>query len=1004
MIVSRRLILSCVFLLSFATRPAHALDPTRHISQYGHTAWRIQDGFLGATPNAIAQTADGYLWIGTGAGLVRFDGVRFVAWTPPGGKRLPSPTVWSLLAARDGSLWIGTQAGLSHWVNEDLINYQAGRGLITSILEDRNGTVWISRNRPSDKAGVLCQVIGTGMRCHGKADGIPVSDNDGGTLVEDAVGNLWMGSSTGIFQGKSGSFKAYTLSGLKSTAGVDGVIGLAANPDGSLWVGTMGTGPGLGLQQLDHGVWKPLVIPGLDGTKLAVQTLFLDRQNALWIGTTKQGIYRVYGRQVDSFRSANGLSSDFVNRFYEDREGNLWAATSKGIDMFRDRRVATFSTREGLGTEEVVSVLASRDGTVWVGGDGALDALHQSRVSSIQTGKGLPGGQVTSLFEDHAGRLWVGIDTTLSLYTNGRFSPINRSDGSRMGLVTGITEDVDGTIWVVANRPPRTLVRIHNLKVQEEFSEPQIPPARAVAADPRRGLWLGLASGDLARYRHGKIDVLPFEHSPDSRVNQLLVNADGAVLGATAFGLIGWRQGKQQTLTVRNGLPCDGVNTLVADSQGALWLYMQCGLVQIARSELQRWWEQSDIRMQLRTYDAFDGVEPGLAPFQGAARSADGRLWFANDAVLQMIDPAHLVANVVPPPVHVEEVVADRKRYAPRDDLRFPPLTRDIEIDYTALSFSVPQRVRFRYKLEGHDADWQESGTRRQAFYSGLRPAHYSFRVIASNNDGLWNETGATFAFSVAPAYYQTAWFRAISAGVVLLAGCGAHRVRLWQVARRLRAQFETRAADRARIAEELHDTLIQDLAALSLQAEIVDDQLPQEPDAAKHTLETLRARMQRVVSDGRRGMTELHLGVTGGDELVDALSRAAQELRGPHGPSFHVVVQGHPRSLHPLVGDEVYGIAREAMANAFRHAAARRIDVEVSFTSDELRVRVQDDGRGVSDEVIDAGRRGHFGLHGMRKRAKNIGATLHVWSRVDQGTEVAVTVPGRSAFQRPSE
>jgi signal transduction histidine kinase/ligand-binding sensor domain-containing protein len=842
------------------------------------------------------------------------------------------------------------------------------------------------------------------MRCHGNADGIPVSDNEGGTLVEDAVGNLWMGSSTGIFQGKSGSLNAYTLSGLKSTAGVDGVLGLAANPDGSLWVGTVGTGPGLGLQQLDHGVWKPFVMPGLDGSTLAVQTLFLDRHNALWIGTNQHGIYRVHGRHVDTFRSADGLSSDFVYRFYEDREGNLWLATAKGIDMFRDRRVATFSTREGLSMGEVDSVVASRDGTVWIGGDHALDALHQIGVSSILAGKGLPGIQVTSLLEDHAGRLWVGIDNTLSLYRNGTFSRIDRSDGSRMGLITGITEDVDGNIWAVANRPPRVLVRIRDLKVQEEFSEPKISSARTAAADPQGGLWLGLTNGDLARYRHGETEVFPFEHDPDSRVNQLLVNADGAVLGATAFGLIGWKQGKQQTLTVRNGLPCDGVNTLVADGQGALWLYMQCGLVQIACKELQRWWEQPDVRMQLRTYDAFDGVEPGLAPFQGAARSADGRLWFANGGVLQMLDPAHSAANVVPPPVHVEEVVADRKHYAPHDDLRLPPLTRDIEIDYTALSFVVPQKVRFRYKLEGHDSAWQDPGIRRQAFYSELHPGDYTFRVIASNNDGLWNETGARFTFSVAPAYYQTAWFQASSTCVLLLAGWGAHRVRLWQVARRLRAQFETRAADRARIGEELHDTLIQDLAALSLQAEIADDQLPHEPDAAKHTLETLRARMQRVVSDGRRGMTELHLGVSRGEDLADALSRAAQELRGPNGPSFHVVVEGHPRALHPLVGDEVYRIAREATANAFRHAAARRIDVEVSFTSDELRVRVQDDGRGVSDEVIEAGRPGHFGLQGMRKRAKNIGATLKVWSRVEVGTEVAVIVPGRSAFLHPTE
>ncbi len=388
MIVFRRLILPCLFLLAIATRPAHALDPTRHISQYGHTSWRIRDGFLGAMPNVIAQTADGYLWIGTVAGLVRFDGVRFVAWTPPGGKQLPSPTVWSLLAARDGSLWIGTQAGLSHWVNGDLMNYQAGRGLISSIVEDRNGTIWITRTRPLDDAGCLCQIIGTGMRCYGKADGIPFAE--GGTLVEDAEGNLWIGASTGLVRWKPGSFNAYTPSGLKSNENLAGVLALAASPDGSLWTGMAVTGPGLGLQQLIQGLWKPFVTSELDGSTLAVGVLFVDRENALWVGSTKQGIYRVRGRQVDHFRSADGLSSDSIYQFYEDREGSLWVATTKGIDMFRDLRVATFSTREGLGSGEVVSVLASRDGTTWVGGDNALDPTvgrHRHHAVDLQERK-----------------------------------------------------------------------------------------------------------------------------------------------------------------------------------------------------------------------------------------------------------------------------------------------------------------------------------------------------------------------------------------------------------------------------------------------------------------------------------------------------------------------------------------------------------------------------------------------------------------------------------------
>ena len=408
------------------------------------------------------------------------------------------------------------------------------------------------------------------------------------------------------------------------------------------------------------------------------------------------------------------------------------------------------------------SVLAARDGTVWVGGDVALERLFiRDSVSSIQAGKGLPGNQVTSLLEDHAGQLWVGVDHTMSIYKNGKFRRINRRDGRPIGLAVGMTEDVDHNIWLETIGPPRTLIRIYDLKVQGEFPVPQMPPARKVEADPGGGIWLGLMNGDLARYRQGKTETFPFKHGEDSRVSQLIVNSDGSVLGATGLGLVGWKQGKQQTLTVRNGLPCDFVNALIEDSQRTLWLYTQCGLVEIAGTEMQRWWGQPDIRLQLKTFDTFDGVQPGRAPFAGAARTPDGRLWFANGVLLQMIDPNRLSGNALPPPVHIEGVVADRKNYSTSKDLRLPPLTHDLEIDYTALSFVVPQKVRFRYKLEGRDNVWQEPGTRRQAFYSDLRPGRYRFRALACNNDGVWNEAGATLDFSVAPAWYQTNWFRA---------------------------------------------------------------------------------------------------------------------------------------------------------------------------------------------------------------------------------------------------
>jgi ligand-binding sensor domain-containing protein len=352
----------CLLLFLFAVNRVWAVDPSRHISQYGHTAWRIQDGVLNGAAFAVTQTTDGYLWIGTRVGLLRFDGVRFVPWTPPDGQHLPSSDVVFLLGARDGSLWIGMDGGLSRWDGQHLTNYLNKSGRINSIIEDRSGTVWFVRTGGSDADGGLCRVIGTRTRCYGKADGLPGSDGSE-SLIEDTLGNLWIGNDAAVVRWKPDSSNTH-IWGLKSIEGLDGATGLAANPDGSVWVGIALAGRGRGLEQLAQGAWKSFVTSELDGSTLEVQTLFRDRENALWIGTINQGIYRILGRKVEHFYSSDGLSGDVVLRFYEDREGNLWAATSKGIDCFRDLPVATFSTREGLATPEVDSVLAAQDGTV----------------------------------------------------------------------------------------------------------------------------------------------------------------------------------------------------------------------------------------------------------------------------------------------------------------------------------------------------------------------------------------------------------------------------------------------------------------------------------------------------------------------------------------------------------------------------------------------------------------------------------------------------------------
>lgn len=994
-----RAVTVCILLLLFTATTARAVDPGRPISQYAHTVWRLQDGIFTSAPLTLTQTADGYLWIGTQTELVRFDGVRFVHWTPPKGKQmLRAVSVYSLLAARDGSLWIGTGVNLVHLKDGDLINYTEGLGRINSILEDHNGTIWFTRSRVRDSTGPLCQVTDAKLRCFGKEDGIPFPY--AGPLVEDSEGNLWLGSSTALTRWSSGSSETHTPPGLKSQEGLAGVTGLAAAPDDSLWVGITRSGPGLGLQRLTGSVWKPFVTSELDGNTLEVSTLFLDRENALWIGTSGKGIYRIHDGRVDRFRSADGLSGDTVTHFYEDLEGNLWVATTEGIDCFRNTRVVSFSTREGLSTNEVNAVLAARDGRVWFGNHNVLESLQAGKVRSLQAKDGLPGRQVTALLEDHAGRLWVGVDNGLSVYESGKFRPVRRSDGTSVGVVIAMAEDRDNNIWAEAIGTPGRLIRIQDFTVREEIPAPQVPAASSLAADPQEGVWLGLYNGDLARYRQGRLEVFPFPHDQFGRVYQIAAMNDGSILGATVSGLIGWKDGTQRTMTTRNGLPCDRIFGLVSDARNGLWLYSQCGLVLLENTEVQAWWKDAEAAVKVKVFDVFDGARPSPPSFQPvASRGPDGRLWFANETVVQTIDPARIDGNALPPPVHIEKVVADRESYEPRPDLLIPPKPRNLVIDYTALSFVAPQRMRFRYRLEGRDADWQEAGTRRQAFYSDLPPGDYRFRVIACNNDGVWNETGAFLDFRIAPAWYQTNWFRLLCVVTGILIVWSLYRLRVRQIARAINARFDERLAERTRIAGELHDTLLQTLQASKL---VADDALEQadDPTRLRRAMEQLSAWLARAVSEGRAALNSLRTSTIERNDLAAAFRRATDDCmtRGAMASTLSVV--GETREMHPIVRDEVYRIGYEAIRNACAHSGASRLTVELRYEHD-LVIRVRDDGKGIDQTIAENGKPGHFGLQGMRERATRIGGRLSLVSSANSGTEVALVVPGSVVYRR---
>jgi len=995
------LALLAIFFASTAAR-IFALDPTSRISQYGHTVWRVQDGYFGGKAWAVTQTTDGYIWVGTDAGLFRFDGVRFVRWSPQAGEELPSNRIVALLGARDGSLWIGMDTGLAHLVHNRLILYEKNeRWAISYIMEDRDANIWIDRFGSQDRTHPLCQVVDTAIRCYGSKEGIEA--NGGGGLAQDRSGDLWVGSNTTLTRWRRpGDSTVYRPKSLQSNAGGGGVFALLPASDGSLWVG-MTSGRGAGLQHMVDGCLKPFLAPNLNGETVDVFALHGDHQNGIWVGTT-QGLFRIYGMDVDHYGSAQGLSSDYVNKIFQDREGNVWVATSQGLDMFRDLPVKTFSKREGLSTDGVQSVAASHDGSVWIGAD-RLQVLRHDEVS-LEPGKALPGNLVTSMLEDQADRMWAGMNNTLFVYERGRFRQIRRQNGTALGMVSGIAEDSEHNIWVEAfGGSPGTLFRIQDLKVRQEFSQAEAPLARKIVADPQRGIWLGLTSGDLARYRDGRVDTFTFGNHPKYPVRGMAAAPDGSILGATAFGVLGWKNGTQHILTVRNGLPCNNISALISDDAGNLWLHTLCGLIEIPKGQMQFWWDHSEEKLQLRVFDAFDGAEAGSASFTNSAKTPDGRLWFANGSVVQVVDPANIQVNTLPPPVDINNLVADHQSYTLNLAIRLPPLTRDLEIDYAALSYVVPQKVLFRYRLDGYDRGWQEPGTRRQAFYNDLRPGHYRFRVIACNNDGVWNETGAALDFSILPAYYQTAWFLAICAASFLFLLWAIYQFRVQQLQRQFAIGLEARVNERTRIARELHDTLLQSLHGLMFQFQGARNLLPRRPDEAMRSLDDAIGDTKKALAESRDAIQGLRLEPMATGNLADLLMSTSRELANsaadPVPPVFDLIEEGDQQMLSTATSNEICRIALEILRNAYRHAHARRIEAEIRYGDQMLRLRIRDDGKGIDPNVLkEGGRVGHWGLRGIRERAERIGARVDFWSELGEGTEVEMAIPAAVAYE----
>lgn len=993
----------CFLLLLLVVREARALDPHKRISQYGHSAWRIEEGYLN-TPNTVTQTMDGYIWIGTRSGLFRFDGVRFVSWTPPQGQSLPQRSINSLLGASDGSLWIGSQNSLSHWENGKLVNYvpQPAGTAFGAIIEDHTGTIWATRYHITDGKGPLCKFTGKDLQYYGKEDGIPVGYGLG--ITEDSAGNIWFGSSM-LCRFRPGSSASLYFEAELKHAGGDGVIDVASGPNGSVWAALDGIGPELGVRYYSNGKWSSYIVPGFDGRTVRAPTLFMDRQHSLWIGTESAGLYHIHDGIADHYSIENGLSGNRVGFIYEDREGNLWVVTDGGLDMFRDIPVAVFSTKEGLSSGNNNSILALSDGSVWVGNQGSVDIIPADGKSAVTTLNGLAGQNVGGMFEDQSGRIWLGVGDRLVIYDHDRFFEIKKPDGSPLGPIGttfAVIEDVDANLWALVGKAPEChLLHIKGLTVEEEIPlDGSIPGARFLAADRQAGIWIASRRDKLTCYRNGHMEIVSLENTDGQlKIYSLFVDSENALWVATNNGLYRLKNGRLDMMGARNGLPCSVVFSVIDDKDGCFWLDTQCGILKISASDLAIWRSDPERKVSVKVFDILDGARPnngGLLQKQ-VSRTPDGQLWFVTGRIVQMIDPRVLNTNFIPPPVYIEELVADHKSYQAVGHLNLPPLSGELEIDYTALSYTIPQKVKFRYKLESHDSDWQEPGTRRQAFYNNLPPGNYRFRVIACNNDGVWNEAGATLDFSIAPTWYQTSWFRLLCIITGLFLIWSLYQLRVQQIAKVISARFDERLAERTRIARELHDTFLQTVQGSKI---VVDDALEQPDDSVRmhRAIENLSNWLGQATQEARAALNSLHTSTIERNDLAEAFRRAIQDCRMKSRLEASFSVIGQAREMHSIVRDEVYRIGYEAIRNASTHSDGSRLEVELSYTHD-LTLRIVDNGIGIDPAILDKGKDEHFGLQGMRERAARIGGKFTIESSATSGTKITVVVPGSIIF-----
>jgi signal transduction histidine kinase/ligand-binding sensor domain-containing protein len=992
-----RSIHALLIVLSAATL-AHGLDSRKATSQYVHDKWGADRGFLGGHVYAIAESNDGYMWIGTERGPVRFDGSTFSLVQRPIANSASLGPVRSLISDGEGSLWIKVDG-------PRLLRYRDGEFEDAAHLFSSN-PLRFSAICSDSGTGVLVAATGSNIFLYknGKAETALSAKDVPGTVISMARtmdGGIWMATSGGGLYRSRGQ---NVINVSKVVAGRQ-INQLLSASNGWLWVVT------------DNGILQ-IASDGTIENDLSAWTVGLralalkvDHEGNTWIGTNR-GLLRV--------APSGALSSDFIDRQKEeavtalflDDDESIWYGGSEGIERLRDGTFTTYTSSQGLPPTGTGPVYVDRNGQTWFAPlTGGLYWLKQGHVGRVTAGD--LANDVVNSISGCNNEIWVGRQhgglTALTLNGNAiNARSLTTKDGLAQDNIVSVHCSRDGTIWA------------------------------------------GTASAGVSRVKGGQFKTFSMADGLSSNsVNSIVEGHDGTMWFATVGGLDSFASGQWSSWTVHNGLPASQVDTIFEDSKGTLWIATSEGLAYISSGHLRQppvlpevlreqilgitegghgflWFATPDHVVQVdrdrlisgsieesdpRLYSATDGLQ-GISEVRrdrSIVTDSSGRVWLALSSGLAMADTESILSRFTPVAVRINAMSVDGSEENIRALQALASGPRSVTFKYDAAGLSAPQGLEFRYKLDGYERGWSDVVSLRQAIYRNLGPGAYRFHVIASSGAGLWNGAEDSYSFTVSPAFWQTWWFRVSCFIAIALASLLLYRLHMNRLTRQLDLNFQERLAERTRIARELHDTLLQSFQGLVLRFQAAERLLPIRPLEAKAALNGALDRADQAILEGRDAIRNIRSSTRETRELVQTFNEMIADLKQESGEEqtnsiiFSVIVEGEPRDISPLLSEEICSIGREALRNSLLHAKPHRIETEISYSDSHLRLRFRDDGIGIDAPTVEqGGRAGHWGIPGMQERAKQIQAQFKLWSKEGAGTEVEITLPARVVYERP--